>query len=406
MKEQYLLRIKKGSPIDNIFEAFEAANGQPLSNTQLAEVGGQKQWGYMFQWLMKMTDNVSIVKNWDANSQTVAYHSPIVRAPQPISTDSRSKSKVIVSDDSQPTLNTSDLSQLLQALVNGRQASSDDNLEAKMVWPQMPPIPDFKDYFRQPDWYPIMERMLMLGKHIALAGPPGVGKDTAIIQLASALGKPLVVVGGDAGLRRKDLSGSSQIVNGTSFFEVAEYAAAAVNGWWVLATEINAAEPDAIMYMNTQMAEPYTVSINGKAYPVHPDFRLIISYNPGLIGTKPLPQSFKDRFFSIQVPFPNEQGLRRILEAHGLPEGASIANDGHWANTIVKFGQAMWDAYERGRFRYQITTRRLIDAITLINNGIEEDVVKALRKAVIGSIDSQVEARAAEDVLRQFVRNN
>jgi MoxR-like ATPase len=246
-----------------------------------------------------------------------------------------------------------------------------------------------------------MKAMVARGKHIALSGPPGVGKDTAVIQLAAEEGRPLVTIGGDAGFRRRDLVGTPHIANGSSYFEVAEYAAAVVNGWWVLLTEVNAADADALMFINAQLASPYIVTVSGKAYPVHPDFRLFVSYNPGLTGTKPLPQSFKDRFFSVKVPFFSFTQLKSILQAHGMPEADSINNEA-WPNMIVRFGIQMWDAYTRGQMRYQITTRRLIDATVLMLDSIEPDVKSALRAAVIAAIDSPVEASTAESILRSL----
>jgi len=207
------------------------------------------------------------------------------------------------------------------------------------------------------------------------------------------MGKVLVTVSGDAGFRRKDLVGSLQIANGRSFFEVAEYAAAVVNGWWALVTEVNAADADALLFMNSQMAPPYVINIAGKAYPVHPNFRLFVSYNPGLVGTKPLPQSFKDRFFSIQVPFFTEARLRSLLVANGAPE------DIVWVEEIVQFGMLMWKAHERGQMRYQVTSRRLMDAVELMKCDIVTSTIEAINLAVISAIDSPVEAQTARQLL-------
>jgi midasin (ATPase involved in ribosome maturation) len=240
-----------------------------------------------------------------------------------------------------------------------------------------------------------MREMVNRGRHIALSGPPGVGKDTAVQELAATQGHPLVTIGGDAGFRRKDIVGSLQIRNGQSYMEVAEYAAAVVNGWWALVTEVNAADADALLFINTQLAPPYVVNISGKSYPVHPDFRLFVSYNPGLVGTKPLPQSFKDRFFPIQVPFFSEYQLGRILTAHGMPEGTD------WGTFITKFGVTLWEAHTRGQLRYQVTSRRLQDAVELMLSGVVDNPREAIRQAVIAAIDSSIEAKVAETVLDQ-----
>jgi len=267
-------------------------------------------------------------------------------------------------------------------------------------WPQSPPIIDLMENFDEPDWFDTMVFMVDHGKHIALEGPPGVGKDTAVQQLAALKGVSLVTVGGDAGFRRRDLVGTTHISNGTSFFEVGEYAAAAINGWWVLLTEVNAADADALMYINAQLAPPYVVTMQGKAYPVHDDFRIFVSYNHGLIGTKPLPQSFKDRFFSIKVPFFTESQLKRRLLSMGMRK---LSSTDYPNSAIVQYGVKMWDAHERGHMRYQITTRRLADALLLINV-LDMAPDEAIRVAVISAIDSPVESRAAKKVLEEVMR--
>jgi MoxR-like ATPase len=122
---------------------------------------------------------------------------------------------------------------------------------------------------------------------------------------------------------------------------------------------------------------------------------LFVSYNPGLVGTKPLPQSFKDRFFPIQVPFFSEYQLGRILTAHGMPEGTD------WGTFITKFGVTLWEAHTRGQLRYQVTSRRLQDAVELMLSGVVDNPREAIRQAVIAAIDSSIEAKVAETVLDQ-----
>jgi MoxR-like ATPase len=243
-----------------------------------------------------------------------------------------------------------------------------------------------------------MRTMVTAGCHISLESPPSVGKDTAVEQLAAEEGAPLVTVSGDGGLRARALVGSMSMINGSTVFQVAEFAAAVVNGWWALITEINAADADVLLILNSLMAAPYAVQINGMSYKVHPNFRLFVTYNAGLVGTKPLPQSTKDRFFSIKLSFFNKTQLRNRLEAHGLPALDYGEND-VWSDKIVGYGVAMWAAYEAGRMRYQISVRRLIDAITLVKFGA--DVKSALDDAVVAAIDSPVEAKAARAILRE-----
>lgn len=370
-QEQYLLRVARGSEIEHLLRLAERGDGATFD--ELEEAMGNKNAQYWHNRLNRWFDNLGIRKD-DAK----LYGSYTSVLP------------------SQVQVVTSDVN--FQGNVDGAATSSQPvELESKMRWPIAPPLIEKMDNFDKPKWYDRMKVGVKMGKHISLEGPPGVGKDTAVEQLAAELGKPLVTIGGDSGFRQRDLTGGQQLVNGTSFYDIGEYVAAAVNGWWVLLTEVNAADPGALMYINRQLAAPYIVNIGGKSYPVHKDFRLFVSYNHGLVGTRPLPQSFKDRFFPIRVPFFTKAQLRRRLAAMGWSERPEHERGN---SIIVDFGIAMWDAHERGRMRYQITTRRLKDSIDYM---VIADVPahEALEAAVVESIDNPVEAKAASNVISQ-----
>jgi hypothetical protein len=392
---RYTFRVKANSELATALDAL--SNGKQLSPNNISALTNMSRTPWLLRLLGDLFDNVMV--DYDRN-------------------DPEKKHRLRYTDimPQQIQVTTSDVN------FNGSAAISNDITESKVIWPVAPPITDEIANFDKPTYFDQMEYMVTKkGKHVALEGPPSVGKDTAVLQLAAKHRKPLVTVGGDGGFRRRDLVGSSHMISGTSFTEVGEYVAAVVNGWWVLLTEVNAADPDALIFINNQLAAPYTVSFGGKTYPIHPEFRLFVSYNHGLVGTKPLPQSFKDRFFSIKVPFFTEIQLQRRLEAMGMPEPVisitrqarvdrtsfgdpsdDVANG--WTKTVVDFGIAMWKAHdESGSMRYQITTRRLMDAVSLMEID-SMNVKKALKMAVVDAIDSPVDAKAAMTVLNTVVR--
>ena len=373
MTDQMVLRVREDSEIGR---ALKALQERPLTDEEIKLVGGKNRTHWLIRQFPKWFENISIKKtHGDRNKPLELEYTDI----QPNQVD-------VIGD-----LNISG--------VEITKSSEKDNEDA-LRWPVAPQIIEEMDNFDKPRWFELMKAVVSKGKHIALEGPPGVGKDTAVQQLAAQERKVLVTIGGDAGFRRRDLVGTAHISNGSSRFEVGEYVAAAVNGWWVLLTEVNAADPDALMYINAQLAPPYVVTMQGRAFPVHEDFRIFVSYNHGLIGTKPLPQSFKDRFFSIKVPFFTEAGLRKRLQSMGM----SLLSKYEMANSIViQFGLQMWDAHVRGQMRYQVTTRRLSDALMLTDT-LGYPAKDAITKAVIAAIDSPVEAKAASTVLDRVLQ--
>lgn len=254
---------------------------------------------------------------------------------------------------------------------------------SEVVFPGLPLPGKANPSFVRPNWYKRMAAALDAGKHVALAGPPGGGKSTSPEQYFIEKNQPFVVVNGDAGFRRRDMEGSVEVAQGATFFRVAEFAAAAVNGWGCILNEVNAADADALMYINGLLEVPFVVNIHGKAYPVHPDFRLVVTYNPGLIGTKPLPQAFKDRFFPIKLGFPPRPFLRKMVVAK-----TGVAETAPYLDRLLKYASDCWALHEKGNLRYQISPRRLFDAVWLMERGIVSDLDEAIKVAIVDSVDS------------------
>lgn len=267
-------------------------------------------------------------------------------------------------------------------------AKAVNRLEAPVVFPELPLAGKANSNYVQPVWYKLMESALNAGKHVAIAGPPGGGKSTGPEQYFIRKGQPFVTVNGDAGFRRKDMEGSVEVAEGRTFFRVAEFAAAAVNGWGCILNEVNAADPDALMYINGLLEVPFVVNIHGKAYPVHPDFRLVVTYNPGLVGTKALPQAFKDRFFPIKLDFPPKAFIRKMIIAK-----TGISEDSPYLERLLKYSADCWALHVKGNLRYQISPRRLFDVVFLLETKACEDINDALKRAIVDAVDSAADAQ-------------
>ena len=268
---------------------------------------------------------------------------------------------------------------------------------ARIVFPDRPAVPAPKKNFKEPSWYAEMADALDAGEHVIIAGPPGGGKSTAPEQYFIRRGQPFVVVNGEGGLRRRDLEGHTDLVNGQTIFTVAEYAAAMVMGWGVIFNEVNAVEADATIYINGQIEVPHTVCIGGRSYPVHPEARVVATYNPGLAGTKPLSQSFKDRFYPIKLAFLGEAELTERLELNGMPKGAS------YGPAFVKYALELWALHEKGSLRYQISPRRLIQAVGIMERGKGRVAWRvALERAIIAIVDAPAEIELMKKTLREL----
>ena len=255
--------------------------------------------------------------------------------------------------------------------------------DEEFVFPEPPQQPKRLDHFIKPEWYQEFCDALSDGLHVSLAGPPGVGKSTVPEQRAVELNQTIITVNGHGGLRYRDVAGHTQVVGGRTRFLVAEYATAAIKGWWVVINEINAADESAILFMNGQLAPPYSINLNGKSFPVHPNFRVVCNYNPGYTGTKPINAALKDRFDCFKVPFPDHNILREMLIAHGMSRSEPNAGK------LMDFAEELVDLKKRGVTRYEISPRRLYSAVRHLNRG--KTLAEAIEFAVLNSVDSETD---------------
>lgn len=277
-----------------------------------------------------------------------------------------------------------------------RDQASQTTKATEIVWARLPDLQDpsrLHPDFVKPSWYDhLYQKVVVWKKHVRIYGPPGIGKSTAFEYMAAELNQPLVNINADAGLRGKQLTGG---MSDLGRFEVAQFATVVVKGGWAKIDEANAMDADAALILNGILAPPYQITVNGISYPVHPSFRLCITYNPGLTGTKPIPPSLADRFYPIRVDFPDLPALKKMLKAGGVD---IKDND---VIKLMKYAKAVSDERRNGRLRYDITLRRLKDAWSDLRDG--HDLKKAIYYSIVASIDNVTDQRVAADLADQWV---
>lgn len=244
-----------------------------------------------------------------------------------------------------------------------------------------------------PFWFPLLEEITfgtekIPGKHIQLFGDPGGGKSLGVEQLAIKHKKKLLSLNCDGRFSNKNLTGEREIKDGTSYFSRSEFAEMAITGGWVILNEINYADSDSITSLNGVVAPPYRINVDNKDYPVHKDFRLFITYNPLLSGTKPLPEALRDRFFPIPVPRPSEPMMQQILQSNAVTKQHSIL--------LARLGEKIAEKSKERAIRFQLSTRRLIDVGHLL------DLDYGWPEAVDYGILSLVESSTDREVIRKI----
>lgn len=394
-QDSILLRVAKGGQLDRVLRPM-LVNEEPASKDQIVERMGLVDSVYLTGFLVNQFDNLSLERKGELR---YAHYTDVT--PKRVAAVSERLEQLKIK------------TQAINVIADNGQAPAGQPAELgeePVVWGEVPPQIHPHPNFVEPKYYRTMKHMVRSGRHIRLAGPPSVGKDTAIKQLAWESGKPLVSLNGSS-LRERHMTGiRAQDASGRSYFLPSQFATAVVMGWWCNLTEINAAESDVLLWLNSVTEEPFVITLNGKAYPVHKEFRLFCSYNPGALGTRPLPASLLDRFFPIKLDFHNESSLRKILEANGMPTADLIKADDYgnqrdWTTCLVKFAIKLWETHENGKMKYQITVRRCMDVSELMKEFREDGIdgfKAACRAAIVDAIDNPLDAREAEKVLKEI----
>jgi len=244
-----------------------------------------------------------------------------------------------------------------------------ENDDTFIRWPDVSPaVCDVNGEYVFPPFYEELKAVSKFS-HVELKGPAGSGKTLAVHKLAELNKKKLAVITADGGLRRRDMIGQREMINGTTYFEAGEFASAARNGDWALIDEVSMAEADALGFLLGMTdrcgSVGSTFTIGGKVIDVHPDFRCFITRNPGYAGTKTMNEALKDRFYTFEVAPLLDKDLEKMLNAHKL-------NPTHIAQSVPVVS-ALYRAWEKNSIAYQISPRRVLIASQLASElGIKD----------------------------------
>jgi len=230
---------------------------------------------------------------------------------------------------------------------------------------------------------------------VMVKGPTGCGKSRFIEHMAHKLGKPLITVACNEDMTASDLVGRYLLdANGTRWLDGPLTTAARIGAICYL-DEIVEARQDTTVVIHPLTDHRRTLPLDkkGELIEAHPDFQLVISYNPGYQSMmKDLKQSTKQRFTGLDFDYPDTK-----VEAEIVTKEANI--DADVAAKLVKVAHTARNLKGHG-LDEGISTRLLVYAATLMNNGIEAKSAcnmalvtpitddKDIRATLIHSIDS------------------
>ena len=225
---------------------------------------------------------------------------------------------------------------------------------------------------------------------VMVKGPTGCGKSRFIEYMAWKLDKPLITVACNEDMTASDLLGRYLLeANGTHWLDGPLTTAARIGAICYL-DEIVEARQDTTVVIHplTDHRRQLPLDKRGELIHAHPDFQLVISYNPGYQSLlKDLKQSTKQRFVGFDFDYPGAELETAIVAAEtGIDPGT--------AAKLVKIGRTARKLKGHG-LDEGISTRLLVYAATLIKGGVSP--LDACRMALVRPITDDADIRATLD---------
>jgi nitric oxide reductase NorQ protein len=153
---------------------------------------------------------------------------------------------------------------------------------------------------------------------VMLKGPTGCGKSRFVEYMAWKLGKPLITVACNEDMTASDLVGRYLLdANGTRWHDGPLTVAARIGAICYLDEVVEARQDTTVViHPLTDHRRQLPIDKKGEMVNCHPDFQLVISYNPGYQSLmKDLKQSTKQRFGAIDFDYP-EAGVESEIVMH------------------------------------------------------------------------------------------
>ena len=225
---------------------------------------------------------------------------------------------------------------------------------------------------------------------VMLKGPTGCGKSRFVEYMAWKLGKPLITVACNEDMTASDLVGRYLLeANGTRWLD-GPLATAARIGAICYLDEIVEARQDTTVVIHplTDHRRQLPLDKKGELIQAHPDFQLVISYNPGYQSLmKDLKQSTKQRFVGFDFDYPPPELEASIVATE---TGIALAD----AMRLVKIGGTARALKGHG-LDEGISTRLLVYAATLMRGNVTP--ADACRMALVRPITDDADIRTTLD---------
>jgi nitric oxide reductase NorQ protein len=215
---------------------------------------------------------------------------------------------------------------------------------------------------------------------LLLKGPTGCGKTRFVEHMAWRLRKPLVTVACHEDLSAADLVGRWLLDADGTRWQDGPLALAARHGALCYLDELVEARADTTVVIHPLADTRRTLPIaaNNELLAAHPDFALVVSYNPGPLAREMKP-STRQRFCALEFRHPAPEAEAAIVARES---GVGLDT----AATIVAFGVRTRRLQGHG-LDEGASTRMLVHAAVLAVQGVATR--RACRMAVVDALSDE-----------------
>ena len=223
-----------------------------------------------------------------------------------------------------------------------------------------------------------------------LKGPTGCGKTRFVEYMAWRLNRPLITVACNEDMTASDLVGRFLLDAQGTRWQDGPLAMAARYGAICYLDEVVEARQDTTVVIHplTDNRRVLPLEKKGELVKAHPDFQIVISYNPGYQSLmKDLKQSTKQRFGALDFNYP-EHAIEAEIVAHETGVSTDVAHK------LVGIAERARNLKGHG-LDEGISTRMLIYAGSLIAQGVPAQA--ACRVALVRPITDDPDMRDALD---------
>ncbi|MFW6132439.1 MAG: CbbQ/NirQ/NorQ/GpvN family protein, partial [Planctomycetota bacterium] len=231
---------------------------------------------------------------------------------------------------------------------------------------------------------------------LILKGPTGCGKTRFIEHMAHELSLPLVTVSCHEDLTAADLVGRYLFKRDEMVWQDGPLTLAVRDGGICYLDEIVEARKDTtvIIHSLTDDRRMLYVDKTGEVVRAHPNFMMVMSYNPGYQSiVKDLKHSTRQRFASLTFTHPPVDVEARIIQTETrLPadDSRKLAEMGAKIRQLAGYG------LDEG-----VSTRLLVYVGRLVSGGL--DAVEACQAAITNTLTDEAEvAQSVNDIVQLY----